>query len=55
LISNERCCFCFAGAIAAPTVRDAGVPFTAGAFAAAVPDGTVFWFSCFEEDSFALD
>jgi len=40
LISNERLSRCFAGAIAAPTGRDAGAPFAAAALAAAAPDGT---------------
>jgi len=39
-IRKDRFCRCFAGAIAAPTVREAGAPLTAGAFAPAAPEGT---------------
>lgn len=43
---SDRLCRCFAGAIAAPTGRAAGTPFTVGAFAPAAPEGTAFGACC---------
>jgi len=50
LMRSERLWRCFAGAMAAPTVRDAGAPLTVGAFAPAAPEGTEPGFcGCIEE------
>lgn len=49
-INSDRRWRCLAGAIAAPTVREAGAPLTVGAFAPAAPEGTELGFcDCIEE------